>query len=123
MTRRDRLIALLPAALAETGAAGTMDGAPGAASIDPVFDCYSANSAWGIAYSGKVLDRSGRIWSYSQRGRMPPAPSGPDSASDAGELRAKFAAATPGAHVAADSIAPNVALIDKAAAGRISSSD
>ena len=105
------------------GGATAADGSPDPASIDPVFDCFSANSAWGIAYSGKVLDRAGRIWSYSQRGRMLPALSDPGSTYDGGELRAKFAGATPGTQVADDAMAPNVALIDKAAAGTISSSD
>src|SRR5215470_12101053 len=37
------------------------------AAIDPVFECYTANSAWGLTYAGKVVDRQGKVWSYRQR--------------------------------------------------------
>jgi hypothetical protein len=35
------------------------DSSTSATSIDPVFDCYRANSAWGLVYSGKVVHGGG----------------------------------------------------------------
>jgi len=96
---------------------------PPAAPIDPVFDCYAANSAWGLSYSGKVVDRSGRIWTYRARGKTLPAAAGDNGRSHfkASELAAKFAGATAAGRVDAKILAEHSALIDKAAAGKVTS--
>lgn len=93
-----------------------------AAPADPLFDCYAANSAWGLSYAGRVLDRDGRIWTYRQVGRALPSADGGRTL-DADELRAKFAGASSGAQVDAGVLAEKAALVDKAAAGRVSASD
>ena len=96
-----------------------------AAPIDPVFDCYSANSAWGLSYAGKTIARDGRVWRYRERGKALPERSGePGHGSyDAAALRAKFAAATAAEQIDAATLAEKVALIERAAAGNITSSD
>ena len=39
------------------------------APLDPLFDCYRSNSAWGYTLSGRVVDVDGRIWRYGSRGK------------------------------------------------------
>jgi hypothetical protein len=114
------------ACAAQTAAPSTGQDSPtSATSIDPVFDCYRVNSAWGLAYSGKVIDRSGQIWSYTQRDRALPTPvvENDQARYAATDLAAKYAGATPTARVDAAALAENIALIDKAAAGKITSAD
>jgi hypothetical protein len=95
------------------------------ATIDPVFDCFAANSAWGLTYSGKVVDRSGRIWTYRRRGTMLPT-AAHDQQGDyfkAADLARKHAGATASGQVDAEALARHAVLAVKAADGRIERSD
>jgi hypothetical protein len=96
-----------------------------AAPIDALFDCYAANSAWGLTYSGKVVDRAGQIRSYRARGKALPVAT--DVAGQryvgATELSAKFADSVASGSVDGNTLAEHVAQIDKAAAGTLSGSD
>jgi hypothetical protein len=107
---------------AQTGAPSTAQGSsPSAASIDPIFDCYRANSAWGLAYSGKVIDRDGWILSYGARDKALPEPrkSHGHTLYDAADLLAKYAGGTRGSRIEASALAEHVALIEKASTGKI----
>ncbi len=107
---------------AQTEAPSTGQDSPAsAASIDPVFDCYRANSAWGLAYSGKVIDRDGRILSYAARDKALPEPrkSNDHTLYDAADLVAKYAGGTRGSRIEASALAEHVALIEKASTGKI----
>jgi hypothetical protein len=103
----------------------TPDSATSVAPIDPLFDCYRVNSAWGLTYAGKVIDRSGQIWSYSQRGKALPVPARENDIAyyKAADLVAKYAGRAQNFHVDAKALAEKVALIEKAAAGKITRSD
>jgi hypothetical protein len=117
-------LALAIAAAAATPAAPpppSTDSTSTVTSIDPVFDCYSANSAWGLTYAGNVVGRDGRIWKYSQRGKSLPTQSNGQAAYDGAALRAKFEGATAGMQVDAAILTEKIALIDKAAGGKITS--
>jgi hypothetical protein len=102
-----------------------VDPASSTAPIDPLFDCYRANSAWGLAYSGKVVDRSGQVWSYGARDKALPVPFKVDSASYflAADLVAKYEGRKQAARVDASALAANSALAEKAAAGKITTTD
>jgi len=107
---------------AQTGAPSTGQDSPTSpTSIDPVFDCYRTNSAWGLAYSGKVIDRDGWILSYGARDKALPEPRRSDGHKlyDAAELQAKYADGTRGNRIEAGALAEHVALIEKASAGKI----
>jgi hypothetical protein len=111
---------------AQPGAPSTGQDSPtSATSIDPVFDCYRANSAWGLAYSGKVIDRDGWIFSYGARGKALPEPIKSDDHKlyDAAELQAKYAGGTRGSRIEASALAEHVALIEKASSGKIVSTN
>ena len=112
----------LSGASGDTGA--LVDSKPGAP-LDPVFDCYAANSAWGLSYSGKVVDRAGQVWSYRVRGRTLPAASDEKGRSylAAADLAAKFADATAAAQIDVKLLAEQTALIDRAGSGTVESSD
>lgn len=112
------------AAAAEPPATTPGSAAP-AAAIDPLFDCYRANSAWGLTYSGKVIDRNGQVWSYSARGKGLPVPHKESGQAwyKAADLVAKYAGSTPAARLEAGALAEHAALIEKAAAGNIASTD
>ena len=107
---------------AQPGAPSTGQDSPtSATSIDPVFDCYRTNSAWGLAYSGKVIGRDGWIVSYEARGKALPEPRKSDEHTlyDAADLLAKYAGGTRGIRIEASALAEHVALIEKASAGKI----
>jgi hypothetical protein len=105
--------------------AATPDSAASVAPIDPLFDCYRANSAWGLSYSGKVIDHSGQIWSYSRRGKALPVPARENDIAyhKSADLLAKYAGRAQNFHVDAKALAENAALIEKAAAGKITRTD
>ena len=100
--------------------------APTAATLDPVFDCYQANSAWGYSLSGKVIDRDGKIWSYGKRGKawLPALVKEGDAVYlTAADLQGKFADAKVAGNVDAKALADNSALITKAAEGKLTQTD
>jgi hypothetical protein len=122
-------VILLTAMPATAAAAESLDAATestaSVAPIDPLFDCYRANSAWGLTYSGKVIDRSGRIWSYTQRNKSLPVPLRENDRIyyPATDLAAKYAGATHTASVDSAALAAHVALVAKAAVGKITWAD
>jgi hypothetical protein len=116
--------AVVVAATAEPQATG-QDSASSAAALDPLFDCYRANSAWGLTYSGKVMNRNGQVWSYSARGKALPVPHKESGLTwyKAADLIAKYAGSTPAERLEAGALAEHAALIEKAAAGNVASTD
>lgn len=130
-TRAATLLALvfgvsaLSAAATEGATATAGDPSISAASIDPVFDCYRTNSAWGLSYSGKVIDRNGWVWSYGTRGRTLPEPQRDHDRNNypAADLVAKYADGTRGTRIEESAIAEHVAQIEKADAGTVTSTD
>ena len=100
--------------------------APEIALLDPVFDCFRVNSAWGFALSGTVVDRHGGIYRYSMGGKgwAPPSTQvdGARYYRDA-DLRAKFADAKGNGSVDAKALVENTALIVKSAEGKILRTD
>jgi hypothetical protein len=100
--------------------------APAVATLDPVFDCYHANSAWGFTLGGKVIDSKGKIWSYGKRGQAwLPTRVEEDDASylTAKDLQAKFLEAKEAGNVEAKALTDNAALIAKAAQGKLTQAD
>ena len=96
------------------------------APIDPVFDCFRVNYAWGFALQGTVIDRAGAIYRYRMRERdRSPRPLRDDHAQfyATGDLQAKFAGAERTGSVDAGALAAHVALADKSAAGEITRTD
>jgi hypothetical protein len=118
-------VSSISAAAADETAATASDPSISAASIDPVFDCYRANSAWGLSYSGKVIDRNGWIWSYGTRGKtLPEAQRDHDrNYYQAADLLAKYAGGTRGSRIEDREIAEHAAQIEKADAGTVTSTD
>lgn len=114
-------VILLALASGAAIAAGGAESAESPATIDPVFDCYAANSAWGLSYSGKVVGRDGRVWTYDRRGRMLPIAIGEGGQHylRASDLAAKFAGARAAGRIDAAALAAHAALIAKAGAGAI----
>lgn len=97
-----------------------------AAPLDPVFDCFHANSAWGFSLAGKVIDSSGKIWSYGRRGQawLPTVLKDRDAVYlTAADLQAKFAQSKQVGSVDAKALAENSALIAKAAQGTLARTD
>lgn len=96
-----------------------------AAQIDPVFDCYAANSAWGLTFSGKAVGRDGRIVAYRRRGSALPdvVRDGERSFVAAGDLAKKFEGAVDSGQADADVLAKQIATIGAVAAGHIAQSD
>ncbi len=91
--------------------------------IDPVFDCYRLNYAWGFSLAGAMVDRDGTVRRYRMRERdRSPAPALDGAAVyfPADELRAKFAEAEAAGTVGLAALEEKTALIAKAAQGRIS---
>ncbi len=117
-------IAIVLPALGAEPAAGPASSAL-AASIDPLFDCYRANSAWGLTYAGKIIDRDGQVWTYSQRGKALPMPSkeGGPGVYEAMDLAAKYEDRTAAQRIDAATLAAHAALIENAATGKITSTD
>jgi hypothetical protein len=100
--------------------------APAVATLDPVFDCYHTNSAWGFILSGKVIDRKGKVWSYGKRGQawLPMRiKEGDASYLTAKDLQAKFLEAKEAGSVEAKVLTDNAALIAKAAQGKLTQAD
>ena len=95
------------------------------ASVDPAFDCYAANSAWGLMFSGTAVDRNGDIWTYSERGKALPASSQIDGVRyfQKADLQAKFAQAKKTGSVDAKTLAEKSALAEKASSGKITHND
>lgn len=113
-----------PAATVDEAAAAS-DASISAASIDPVFDCYRANSAWGLSYSGKVIDRNGWVWTYGARGKTLPEPQREHDRNryEAADLVAKYADGTRGSRIDESVLTEHAAQIEKADAGKITSTD
>jgi hypothetical protein len=65
---RDAIFLSVIVVIAFASHAAEPPSAPSAA-IEPVLDCYRANSAWGFTLSGKVIDNTGKIWSYGKHGQ------------------------------------------------------
>ena len=93
--------------------------------IDPLFDCYAANSAWGLTYSGKVIDRGGQVGSYHARGRALPVAADESGKRyvNASELAAKFLEPAAAGSVDSKALAEHAAQVEQAAAGTLTSSD
>ena len=94
--------------------------------IEPVFDCYRINSAWGFTLSGKLIDSKGKVWSYGKRGQawLPSRiKQGDASYLTTGDLQAKFVDAKQSGNVEAKALADNSALIAEAAEGKITHAD
>jgi hypothetical protein len=53
--------------VAPTQNATTTTAAPAATPVEPLFDCYQVNFAWGFTLSGRFVDQHGAIWSYGGR--------------------------------------------------------
>jgi hypothetical protein len=115
----------ISATTADEVATAASDSSISAATIDPVFDCYRANSAWGLSYSGKVIGRNGWVWSYSTRGKTLPEPQRDHDRNNyqAADLVAKYADGTRGTRIDESALAEHVAQIEKADAGMITSTD
>jgi hypothetical protein len=100
--------------------------APVVAVLDPVFDCYHANSAWGFTLAGKVIDSKGQVWSYGKRGQawLPARiKAGDASYLTAKDLQAKFVDAKQIGNVEAKALMDNSALIATVAQGKLSQAD
>jgi hypothetical protein len=113
-------------ATAFAGHAAEPPSAPAAVILEPVFDCYRANSAWGFTLSGKVIDNTGKIWSYGKRGQawLPTRiKEGDASYLTAKDLQAKFLEAKEAGNVEAKALTDNAALIAKTAQGKLSQAD
>lgn len=113
-------------AAAPNEAAALKDPAPEIATLDPVFDCFHMNTAWGFALAGTMIDHEGNIYRYRMHGKVwAPATTQVDGAMyyrDA-ELRAKFVQARRTGSVDAKALTENSALIAKAAAGKLQQTD
>jgi hypothetical protein len=95
------------------------------APIDPVFDCYTANSAWGLTFSGTAIDHHGDIWTYSERGKALPTSTQVEGVFHfkQTDLQGKYANAKKTGSVDAKTLAEKSALIEKASAGTITRTD
>jgi hypothetical protein len=94
--------------------------------LEPVFDCYHANSAWGFTLSGKVIDNQGKIWSYGKHGQAwQPAPAKDGGAVylTAKMLHAKFVEPKEAGSVDAKALQENCELIAKAGKGTLTRAD
>lgn len=99
---------------------------PAAATLDPVFDCFHTNSAWGYTLSGKLIDSKGKIWSYGKRGKawLPALVKDGDAVYlTTADLQVKFAEPKEAGNVDAKALADNAALIIKAAEGKLDQTD
>ena len=97
-----------------------------AAPVDPLFDCYRLNYAWGFTLAGSVVGRDGTILHYRMRDKdRSPKPDREGGAAlfSTAALRAKFETAEASGHVEASVLATQVALVEKAAQGTISQAD
>lgn len=123
--RRGFAVFIAMATSASGGAVDGVDAGGATAAIDPLFDCYSANSAWGLNIVGKVVDRGGRVWTYRQRGKALPEATveGGRSSFDALALRTKYVGATGDVQIDAAIVAQKIALIEKADKGVVTASD
>lgn len=94
--------------------------------IDPVFDCYHTNSAWGYTLSGSVIDSSGKLWSYGKLGQAwLPTPIREFNGTylTTTDLQAKFAGAIQTGTIDAKALTENCALIAAAADGTVTQTD
>ncbi|MDR3388853.1 MAG: hypothetical protein P4L92_17540 [Rudaea sp.] len=113
-------------AAAPDAAVAAKDPAADIATLDPVFDCFRMNTAWGFALAGTLIDSHGNIYRYSMRGKgWAPATTQADGVTylHEADLRAKFALAQRTGSVDAAALAENSALIARAAEGRIERTD
>ncbi len=120
-----RIAMTLALGLATTAAAATT-ATSAAAAIDPVFDCFHTNSAWGFTLSGKVIDHDGIIYTYGQRGKAWLQALTKDNAAKwlkATELQSKFVDAQRVGSVDAKTLEEKSALIVKAAQGKVAQAD
>jgi len=107
-------------------AADSKNPLPEIATLDPVFDCFHMNTAWGFALAGTMIDRHGDIYRYRMRGKgWAPVATHVDGATyyEDADLRAKFAQAQRGGSIDAKTLAENSALIVKAAEGKVERTD
>ena len=94
--------------------------------LQPVFDCYRANSAWGFTLSGKIIDNNGKIWSYGKHGQpwQPTlAREGSSVYLTAKMLQTKFVEPTEIGSVDPKALQDNSELIAKAGKGTLSRTD
>ncbi|MGA9335633.1 MAG: hypothetical protein WBV39_15240 [Rudaea sp.] len=132
MWRTTLLTALVAAAISAAAAPPTQGATPATAStvaarsLDPVFDCYRMNSAWGFMLAGAMIDSGGTIYRYHIQGKpWAPTPKRIDGIDwfKAADLRTKFASAKADGSVGANALKENIALIAKAATGKVQDSD
>src|ERR1700694_1484864 len=100
--------------------------APVVSALDPVFDCYHANSAWGFTLSGKVIDNKGKIWRYGRRGQawLPTLVKEGDAVYlTAKDLQEEFVEPKDIGSVDVKALSDNSALIAKAAQGKLTQAD
>lgn len=100
--------------------------APAAAILEPVFDCYRANSAWGFTLSGKIIDNKGKIWSYGKHGQAWQPTLAKDGRSvylTAQMLAAKFVEPKEVGSVDAKALRDNSELIARAGEGTLAQAD
>jgi hypothetical protein len=104
---------------------GTASAGEPAVVLDPVFECYRVNTAWGFAMSGSAIGRDGVIVRYSLRDmalRPTPQKEGGVTYYDSSNLRAHFVGATTSNKIDPDQLRNNLALVDDAVKGNISAS-
>lgn len=97
-----------------------------ASAATPVFECHRVNYAWGFAMAGKAIDADGNILSYSLRDKdLRPKPVYENGYTyfPAAQMNARFADAQNAGKVDTAKLAENIALIDKAALGKITTID
>lgn len=107
-------------------AAGDAPPPAAAAAVDPAFECYRLNYAWGFSLAGSVVDRNGTIWRYRLRERdRSPAPirDGAHVSYAAADLRGKFERAERSGAVDAATVDAKLALAARAADGAVTTSD
>jgi hypothetical protein len=125
---RNRIFILTLAAVAISGHASEApsNATRTGAAIDPVFDCYRANSAWGFTLTGKVIDSHGKIWSYGKHGKawLPTlVKEGDATYLTPADLQGKFTEAKETGSVDEQALNENSALIAKAAQGKLTQTD
>lgn len=97
-----------------------------AAAVDPVFECYRVNFAWGFRMAGTMVDRSGDVYRYKVDDKDPRPAQPKDSEAllwPAAAMRARFSGLQPIRRVDSTQLAEKIRLIDKTVDGRLTRSD
>jgi hypothetical protein len=99
---------------------------PSGSAVDPVFECYRANSAWGFVMAGAMIDRDANVYRYAITSKDP-RPFFADPAAEnfwsAAVLQARFAPSQRSGSIDGGTLATNVALVSKTVEGKITRSD